>query len=261
MNALTISFLVVVGSIVLSLSGMLVVRKLIPLDQSRAHHEVAGYLLGVVGTLYAVLLGLVVVDVQAKYQQAAMMAETEADAAADLFHLADSFPDKQRQSIQETLHEYVTIILEKEWNEKKGATHEASTFPIRRMWTTLNSYEPVSNHEQQCYAQALVELTQLADSRRYRLVVSAGCIPPILWAVLVSGGVLTVLFTYFFSVESVRAHMIMTTMLVTCLSLNVLLVVLYSNPYEGDLKVQPQGFTYDARVFSELLQHRTTTKN
>jgi hypothetical protein len=256
MNAITISFLVVVGSIVLAVGGMLAARKFVPLDKSQLNHEVAGYLLGVVGTLYAVLLGLVIVDLQSKYQQAAMMAETEADAAADLFHLADSFPEKQSQALQETLYNYVTIIMEKEWNEQSGNRSEASTLPLRHMWSLLNAYEPVSNREQQSYSQALVELTQLADSRRYRIVVSAGAVPPILWVVLVSGGVLTVLFTYFFSVESLHAHIIMTTMLVTCLSLNVLLVVLYSNPYRGDLKVQPQGFAYDAHAFSELLQQR-----
>ncbi len=256
MNAITISLLVVVGSTVLALCGMLVVRKLIPSEEARAHHEVAGYLLGVVGTLYAVLLGLVVVDVQAKYQQAALMAETEADSAADLFHLADSFPEKQRRAIQETLADYVTIILQQEWNAPKAGTSEASTRPVRRIWTILNNYEPVSNHEQQSYAQALVELTQLADSRRYRIVVSAGTVQPILWTVLASGGIVTVLFTFFFSVESLKAHLIMTSMLVICLSLNVLFVVLYSNPYKGDLKVRPQGFEYDAQSFAEQLQGR-----
>src|SRR5579885_578248 len=59
MNAIVLSFLVVVGSTVLSVAGMLFVRKRFPIPQLREHHEVAGYLVGIVGTLYAVLLGLV----------------------------------------------------------------------------------------------------------------------------------------------------------------------------------------------------------
>jgi hypothetical protein len=43
---------------------------------------VAGYILAVVGTLYAVLLGLVVINVQTKYDQARSMAVLEANACS-----------------------------------------------------------------------------------------------------------------------------------------------------------------------------------
>ena len=255
MNAVVISLIVVLGSTFLALAGMFLVRRHFTLNELRSNHEVAGYLLGVVGTLYAVLLGLVVVDVQTKYQQARITAEAEANACADLFHLADSFPNKQRLELQETLYTYVTIILEQEWNTPKGSTKESSTVPVRHMWKILNTYEPTSNHEQQSYQEALSELKELSDSRRFRIVEGNGSVSPILWIVLITGGVLTTLFTYFFGVESLRSHVIMTSMLTICLSLNVLLVVLYSNPYKGDLKVRPQGFAYDAQAFKEMLHH------
>jgi hypothetical protein len=95
----------------------------------------------------------------------------------------------------------------------------------------------------------------LADSRRFRIVASVSSVPGVLWVVLVAGGVLIVMFSYFFSVASMKAQVIMTSMFVTCLSLNVLLVVLYSNPYRGDLRIQPQGFLYDAHFFKELLEN------
>jgi Protein of unknown function (DUF4239) len=254
MNAIAISLLVVVGSTVLALCGMFIVRRYLSHDELRPHHEVAGYLLGIVGTLYAVLLGLVVVDVQAKYQQARMMAESEANAAADLFHIAGGFPDKERRAIQQDLYNYVVIILEKEWNSPKGSTHEESTAPLRHLWSVLNNFEPTTNRDQQSYQQAIAEMVQLGDSRRFRITNSSGGVPPVLWIVLVAGGILTVMFTYFFGVASQKAHIIMISMLVLCLSLNVLLVVLYSNPYRGDLRVQPQGFMYDAQAFKELLK-------
>ena len=254
MNAIVLSFLVVVGSTVLSVAGMLFVRKRFPIPQLREHHEVAGYLVGIVGTLYAVLLGLVVVDVQGKYQQARMMEETEASAAADLFHLADSFPQPTRAEIQKALLEYVSIILDVEWNSAEaGQFTVESTKPLRKIWKTFNVYEPTSNHEQLSYSQALVTLTSLSDSRRYRIVASNSSVPAVLWTVLVSGGVLTILFTYFFAFQSWRSQMVMTTMLTLCLSLNVLLVLLYSNPYRGDLRVKPVGFQYDRGIFRELI--------
>src|SRR6516164_4439051 len=101
MSAVLLSILVVLGSTVVAVAGMLFVRQRFALDELRSHHEVAGYLLSVVGTLYAVLLGLVVVDVHSKHQQARMMEETEASAIADLFHIVNAFPDKPRNTIQQ----------------------------------------------------------------------------------------------------------------------------------------------------------------
>lgn len=52
----------IIGLAFLSVAGLLAVRRYIHLDNLRKCHEVGGYLLSVVGTMYAVLLGLVVVD-------------------------------------------------------------------------------------------------------------------------------------------------------------------------------------------------------
>jgi hypothetical protein len=254
MTAVILSILVVVGSTALAVCGMLLVRTRFVLEDLRSHHEVAGYLLGVVGTLYAVLLGLVVVDVQTKYQQARMMEETEASAAADLFHLASSFPGPQRNAIHNRLIDYVSIIVDFEWAAETNPENKSrSTGPIRRIWSVLNNYEPKSFREQASYQQALATLSQLADSRRYRIISCTSTISPVLWGVLVAGGVLTVLFTYFFGLQNLRSQIIMTSMLSVCLSLNVLLVVLYSNPYKGDLQVQPSGFKYDEQAFQEQM--------
>ncbi|PWT96110.1 MAG: hypothetical protein C5B53_10345 [Candidatus Melainabacteria bacterium] len=260
MSAVLFSILVVVGSTALAVCGMLFVRTRFVLDELRSHHEVAGYLLGVVGTLYAVLLGLVVVDVQSKHQQARTMEETEASSTADLFHLANSFPNAQRMAMQNDLIDYVNVVVDYEWHEEANPdTRSRSSGPLRHVWRILNSYEPKSFHEQASYQQALATLSQLSDSRRYRIISSRSSISPVLWAVLLAGAALTVLFTYFFGLQSLTSQMIMTSMLSVCLSLNVLLVLLYSNPYKGDLQVQPSGFRYDQRAFQEILKERAVT--
>jgi hypothetical protein len=261
MSAVLLSILVVLGSTVVAVAGMLFVRQRFALDELRSHHEVAGYLLSVVGTLYAVLLGLVVVDVQSKHQQARMMEETEASAIADLFHIVNAFPDKPRNTIQQDLVHYVSVVLDYEWsNAESPEKATLSTGPVRDVWTVLNNYEPKTSREQASYQQALATLTQIADSRRFRIISARSNISPVLWGVLLSGGILTILFTYFFGLESLRSHIIMTSMLTVCISLNVLLVVLYSNPYRGDLQVQPSGFKYDQHAFQEMLNERDPPK-
>ncbi|MBX9721305.1 MAG: hypothetical protein K2X81_07925, partial [Candidatus Obscuribacterales bacterium] len=57
---------IVGGSTLLALAGMFIVRRKIARSTLEACHEVGGILLSVIGTLYAILLGLIVVNAQAK---------------------------------------------------------------------------------------------------------------------------------------------------------------------------------------------------
>lgn len=58
MHAFLVGAIVVGGSIALSVLGMWLVRLKFKPTSLKEHHEVAGYLLSIIGTLYAVLLGL-----------------------------------------------------------------------------------------------------------------------------------------------------------------------------------------------------------
>jgi len=262
MGAWTIGFLVVVGGTLGSVVGMLWVRKLFHVTKLESHHEVAGYLLSVIGTLYAVLLGLIVVDVQSKYQQAQLMAETEANAAADMFLLAQAFAPPVRDKLTVNIASYVDVVVQQEWGTDvpRASFTEGSVVPLRQVWQTLGSYEPVTNREQACYSSMLTTVGQLADARRFRVVSTRGGISQILWGVLIAGGICTVLFTYFFGVENAYAHVAMTALVALCLSLNVMLVVLFSNPYRGDLRIQPDGFRYDQKMIHALLKERADAK-
>jgi hypothetical protein len=254
MNAVVFGSILVIGSALLSLAGMLLVRKVFPAKTLREHHEVAGYMLSVIGTLYAVLLGLVIVDVQSKYQQAKIVAEGEANAVADLFHLSRGCGLKLQQNVQSDLIQYVDLVIE-EWGQPMELTNsKGSIVPLHRVWEQVIQYEPVTNKEQAIYGCMLSQMAQMADSRRFRVVTGAGSVSPVLWAVLIAGGALTVMFTYFFTVESVKAHSLMTVFVTVCISLNVMLVGLFANPYRGDMRIQPAGFLYDQKMFQISIQ-------
>jgi hypothetical protein len=108
---------VAIGSILifsvslLSVLGLLVVRKYFDLDKLRSCHEVGGYLLSVVGTMYAVLLGLIVVDAMTKFQAAREIVEQEANSLADVFLLAESLPPEKCRKIRVVCNDYVKEIL------------------------------------------------------------------------------------------------------------------------------------------------------
>lgn len=251
-------FTIVGGAVLFATLGVLMVRKRVSFGSLKNHHEVAGYLLSIVGTLYSVLLGLIVVDTQTKYQDAKVMTQKEADSCLDMFHLAYSMTPEFRKKVHSALIEYMRILVHDEWESvaREGQFNESARHAYREVWWTLTDYEPTTNKQQSAYEKMLDVMRDMADGRRYRLQQSRTGLPTVLWGVLIAGGVLTVLFTYMFEVENARAHVLMTALVALALSLNVLLIALFSNPYRGYMRISCSAFVYDGRVMGELLRIR-----
>ncbi len=262
MDAWVFGIVIVGGAVLFSSLGVMLVRNHSGARNLRQHHEVAGYLLSIVGTLYSVLLGLIVVETQNKFEQAIMMSRQEADACLDMFHLAYALPLPVRKQLHANLQEYLRVLVEDEWDSvtADGSFKQSATQPFRNIWWNLVDFEPQTNKEQQCYEKYLDIMQLLSDGRRYRLQITNTGLPPVLWGVLIAGGTLTVLFTYLFEVENVKAQMLMTGLVAFSLSLNVLLVALFNNPYKGYLRISSASFKYDLRVTNELLKERPDDK-
>ena len=75
----------------------------------------AGYLFSAVGVLYAVLLGFVVVVVWEKYDATIANVQDEVDAAGDLYHVVDGFPETLRTRIRTDLTKYAQTVIRVEW--------------------------------------------------------------------------------------------------------------------------------------------------
>jgi len=244
-DAWIFGFAVVGGAMLLASIGVMVVRRQFKTSRLRDHHEVAGYLLSIVATLYSVLLGLIVVDTQSKYQEAKSMTQQEADSCLDLFHLSYTVPQPERKKMHDHLREYMRIVVNKEWGSATvdGGFDESASVEFRGLWWTICDYEPNGGKQENSYQNILDEMDDMSDGRRYRLQKARSGVPEIMWGVLIVGGCLTVLFTYLFEVEDAKAQVLMTALVALALSLNVLLVALFSNPYKGYMQISSYPFT------------------
>ena len=85
-------------------------------------HEVGGYYMSAVGTLYAIILGLVVNDASGKYDDARKYIEQETNALIQVYACANSFSEESKLKMQGTLNNYVHDVINVEWD--KMAIHE-----------------------------------------------------------------------------------------------------------------------------------------
>jgi ABC-type branched-subunit amino acid transport system permease subunit len=90
------------------------------------------------------------------------------------------------------------------------------------------------------------ELRLLTQHRRVRIMDSREALPGILWAVLIAGGIITVASSCFFGVPSFRFHLLQVLMLSFLVALVLVAIADIDQPYQGEVKVAPQGFEFAA---------------
>jgi len=241
MSALIFSLAVIFATVALTIGGMVVFRKLVSTDILKMDHDVTTALIAVLGTLYAIVLGLIVVDALSHREQAEIMESSEANALATVMHLCHTLPVPQRRPIMQSELDYCEAAVDKEWNMMgTGTASERDTVTaFDSLWEEVADYDPQTNRETNLHNSMLAAMTDFSNARRYRIVTCSHGLPALLWFILIMGGICTISFTYFFGAEKMKLQAIMTSIVSFMLCLNILVVFFYSSPYKGDMRIEP----------------------
>src|ERR1700730_12252064 len=109
-----VPFVVVVFS-GLSILGLYIVRRLVPVERLRRNHEVAGFTFGVIGAFYGLLLAFVIVAAWERFDRADEKVQGEAMALASLYRLSKAFPQPLQHNLQRAIRDYADHAINVEW--------------------------------------------------------------------------------------------------------------------------------------------------
>lgn len=253
MNVYLLGLVWVLAATVIAVCGMLVVRKFVGIEKLLSYHEVAGYMLSVVGTLYAVLLGFVVVDAMQHTQELRVLVDQEASGLCNIYLCANGLPSDKKLQIQKTCKEYADVVVNDEWQRMETRSYSPEAFRlVWSLWQTISTYDAVTERQQTMHQQLTSEICNMTQNRRTRIVSASHGINPLMWGFLNAGAVLTIVFTYFFGVENVKAQALMTVLVSLAISLNVFLAFVFSHPFVGEFAVQADSFKLDQMIFQNF---------
>jgi len=235
--------LFVCGSMVFSVLGLFAVRRYLSVDWLKRQHEVASFFFLMIGTLYAVLIAFAIFVVWNEFQEAGTNLEHEANEVGNLSRMSMGMPQELRQNIQTALIEYLNSVLDDEFPAMANGNDSPRTWQaMQKLWDIYNNAEPGSPRMQAYYAESLKQLNGLSDSRRIRLFTSRGTVPDTLWDLLLGGGIMLIIFTYFFGHESIWSQAAMTAALAAVLAFSLFLIASFDSPYSGVVRVTPTPF-------------------
>jgi hypothetical protein len=234
----------VFGSAALSVGGLLAFHYTVPHKLRSMHNDLAGFVLAIVGVIYAVLLAFIAVAVWQNYTDVDSLVQTEANLVDDLYRDTVSLPPEVAIQLRQNLFDYTETVVHKEWPRMA-----LSMPPHQKGWRVLDSFHltlaqlnPTDAPMLAVQTDMLETLDKLYDVRRGRFHAAAAGLPAIVWWNLLVGAAILIVFSYLFGAPRLTMHAIMVGLLGSSIGLVLMLIVLLNSPFLGRSQVSSQPF-------------------
>ncbi|MBV8364602.1 MAG: DUF4239 domain-containing protein [Candidatus Eremiobacteraeota bacterium] len=226
-----------------SCGAHVLVRRIAPHEVLKRHNDVAGFVSSLIGVIYAVLLAFVVVVVWQEYDNAVSVAQQEASAVGDLYHLGYGFPPALQSRLHHDLARYINLMITDEWPLMQYGLASSKTERVgHQILHDVMDFKPAGPGQGGVQATALQMVQTFFDARRQRLSENTTSVPRILWFTLVIGAIFTIGFTFFFGMENGRIQLSMTAAIAAMIALMFVLIIELDFPFRGATRIPPKDW-------------------
>jgi amino acid transporter len=239
-------FLLVVSlGVAISILGLLVTVRIIPPLVRKSHNEHVGFVIAVVGVVYAVVLAFIAIAVWETFDHCDALVQREAGFAGDIYLDATSLPATVRDQVQSEIATYAKTVVDEEWPAmaRGEPIGQKGWQVLQGIRSNLSAFRSNDGIEVALFSETFKALNLLYGARRERIIANTESVQAIVYAVIILGGLITVAFTYFFGMHSFGLHLAMTAGTGAMISLVILLVVAFDHPFRGKVNIKPEAFT------------------
>ncbi len=251
-------FLVLIPCALLGLAGAWVVRRK-QWMVNRDDNDAVALTHAFAGVLYAVALGLMVVNVQSGYTEVKAVVMQEANQIEDIYIDASGLSGSGRETIQSMARAYIEDVLG-EWNsiadqpESEFPSHES----VQQLSIAVLDYEPESDKEHIIYAEIFSGLNHLLDLRRERLHLGRDGVGPVTWLIVALGALITIGMTWFYETRDSSTHYGLVGTMSAMFGLMIFLIIAMDHPILGQFSVDNGPF---AEALADIESWSITFRN
>lgn len=209
-----------------------------------AHNEVGGIIIAVAGTLFAVVLGFLTVDVWQQYTDAQQVVVHESNGAIDAWHASVGLPTAVRGRVRGDMVRYANIMIDREWpNMRKGGFDAEAAMVGMDAFDAVGGFSPANMRESNAQLMTLQQLDVMHDARQQRITINGSGVSWFEWAVLLIGAVCVICFCWLFGVSSSRVQFLMTSTVVTIIVSILVLLFELQYPFRSDVGIGPEAWS------------------
>jgi hypothetical protein len=237
--------LMVLAAVLLGDIGLKLTRRLVPFGMLRRHSAAQTAIFAVVGTVYGLIAAFAIVAVWQDYTDANTVVAQEANALGALEHMSRGFDVVTKRQVQEAARTYAYQIIDDEWPAMaRGRDSERVQGALTELWQVYTDMAKHKKADQSLYERSIFQLTEMDTNRRARLAASQERIPTILWLMLYSGALSTLVLAYLFESPNDWFQRLVVALLAATTMFSVFLCAALEGPFDGDISVSSKPFQY-----------------
>jgi hypothetical protein len=227
----------------LVLAGVWLVRRFVPATREGFDAEVSSQMLGVVATLFGLLLAFVVVLAFQDYGDASDNVRLEADALSQLVRDAGVFAPEDEKRIDAAVGAYVRAVADDEWPRlRNGESSPRAAAGVDRLFDAMQATRPTTAAQIGFYDDSVRRLNDFLDARRNRVSDASGGLSTLIAGLLLLGTLVILGYAVFVGSRSGAFHAIGAGSIAVILGFSLIVLLVYNYPYSGDLAVDPSPF-------------------
>lgn len=226
-----------------------------------SHHEALDAIFGAVSSLYAILLGLILVAAWQNFEEAEHEQIDESHHIVTLFRLSAGMGEAVGGQIRSDLYRYTKLTVEEEWPEMDTLFEETSgqstglpeiLAVLNALWSRYSGYQSPDLRAQMVWNQSMDELIALTQDRRSRLLDAKPHLPPDVWRLLFAGAALVMVMAALFTVGRRGLFAVTSFALGASIALELAVVISVDHPYAGQTVVEPNALSNAIVVMEHL---------
>lgn len=233
---------IVGGASALGVVLVLVMHPIVHRFRGDEHNQVFSDGFAAVGTIYAIVAGLLVFGVFTTFDTASLDSADESSTLVLMYREAQVFPQPEKDQARQAVVAYINSVINDEWPAlADGKGSPATAKAIDNLFRVYGPMEPDAKWSDQ-YSKSIDHLDDVVKLRNQLIDHSNAALPPIYWFLLFAGGFVTLLYLSMSLVESRLMHSIAVGLMATMLGLVIFLLLEVNHPFRGEISLSPENF-------------------
>jgi hypothetical protein len=232
--------------------GVNVVRRVMRGRIAEGHNDALAPIFLTAGTIYAVLIGFLVIIVWEQYVATKGDIADEASVLTTMYRETDGMPTGEQQGVRQILRDYTEAVVNDEWPlQAHGATSPKVDAALSNLYSALGALDPTAAASP-INAEFVRNASLMATDRNKRNLRSEDRFPGVLWFALLFGGVLVVSMSFALYMERLWPHVAISTGLGSLIGLLLFILVVLNHPLSGQLAIGTHDFQNALTIFNAV---------
>ena len=244
--------LVVIGTSVVTVAAMLLVRRRAPEGSYFSDGDRASGVFGVLATGFSVLLGFIIFLAFSSYDESRSGAEAEATIVSQQVETAQFLPPDTAAELEGELACYARSVVGPEWDAMAAGSLDSEINPWgAEMFGTMKAADPQTAAEQSAYDRWMDQNADRQQARVDRIHGAEGIIPLPLWLamILISGVIFVYLLFFADSGERAKTQALLMGSVTVVICLLLQLLVFFDHPHgHGVGRLHPTAMERTLRI-------------